>query len=173
MNRDDRDEREPEEHEEELAKIGSLAQSARLKHLNSARWTLIVIGVLTVLLNGYLLISARDHLVGELRKQNINMANVNREEFEHVLMRLRFVDGVAITIGAIFIVLGLLVKVYPVPITITALALYVVATLGFGVLAPETLAQGLIIKIIVILALVKAIQAAFAYQRDLAVTAYE
>jgi hypothetical protein len=156
-----------------LGKLGSLAQSARLKHLNAARWTLIVIGVLTILVNGFLLFSAREELVGELRKQKIDMANVNRNEFDNVLLLVRLIYIIGITLGAIFIVLGLLVKVYPVPITIIALVLYIVAAVGFGVLNPQSLRQGWIIKIIIVVALAKAIQAAFAYQRELAETAYE
>jgi hypothetical protein len=39
--------------------LGSLAQSARGKHLNQARWILIVIGGLTILVNGVQLGLAR------------------------------------------------------------------------------------------------------------------
>src|SRR2546421_1961311 len=72
--------------------LGSLAQSARLKHLNSARWLLIAIGVLTILANGYLLATARQQLVDEVRRQN--MVIVNQDDFERGLMIVKLIYAV-------------------------------------------------------------------------------
>ena len=73
---------------------------------------------------------------------------------------------VLIALGVIFIVMGLLVKQYPVPLTIAGLALYVGSALVFAALDPMTLLQGIIIKIFIVIGLVKAVQAALAYERE-------
>jgi hypothetical protein len=159
------------DHDHDLGSLGSLAQSARVKHLNTARWVLISIGILTILLNGFLLATMRQTTMAEIRKKN--MVIVDQDQFEQGLMTARLIMAVPIALGLVFVVLGLLVKTYPVPITITALVLYVAATLAFGMLEPQTLAQGFIVKIIIVVALVKAVQAALAYQRELAQTSLE
>jgi hypothetical protein len=157
--------------EPESNDLGSLAQSARLKQLNTARWILIVIGILTMLVNGYLLTTARQQMMDEIRKQN--MVIVNQDEFEQSLMLVRLIFVIPAVLGAVFVVLGLMIKAYPVPITITSLVLYVVANLAFALLNPLALLQGLLIKIIIVVALAKAVQAALAYQRAQAEAFYE
>ena len=62
--------------------------------------------------------------------------------------------------------LGVYVKKFPVPATITGLVLYLGANAVFGLMDPTTLARGLIIKIFIIIGLFKAVQAAIAYQRE-------
>ncbi len=52
------------------------------------------------------------------------------------------------------------------PITITAFILYVAGNVVVAISDPSALATGLIFKIIVVAALVKAIMAAVAYQRE-------
>jgi hypothetical protein len=74
--------------------------------------------------------------------------------------------GVSLALGVVFIVLGILVRKYPVPITITALVLYVGAGAIFGLIDPKSLAAGVVVKVIIILALVKSIQSALAYERE-------
>jgi hypothetical protein len=160
-----------EQGDHDLGSLGSLAQSARLKHLNTARWVLISIGILTILVNGVLLATVRQTTMAEIRKKN--MVIVDQDQFEKGLMTARLIMAVPIVLGVVFVILGILVKTYPVPITITALVLYVVATLGFGMLEPQTLAQGIIVKVIIVVALIKAVQAALAYQRELVQTSPE
>src|SRR5271168_3111216 len=121
---------EREEHGEpghDLGSLGSLAQSARLKHLKTARWVLIVIGVLTILLNGFLLATAREQLMNEVKKQN--MVIVDQAAFEKGLTVLRLIYVVPLVLGVVFIVLGIMVKTYPVPMTILGLVLYVISQL--------------------------------------------
>jgi hypothetical protein len=74
--------------------------------------------------------------------------------------------GATIALGVLFIIFGILVKTYPVPITITSLVLYVGAAIIFGYLDPSTLARGWLIKLLIIVGLVKSIQSALAYQRE-------
>ena len=57
-------------------------------------------------------------------------------------------------------------KAYPVPITVTAFVLYVGSAVVMALLDPEQIGRGLIMKVIIVFALVKAIQAAVAYQRE-------
>ncbi len=60
----------------------------------------------------------------------------------------------------------MLVKTYPVPATVLGLVLYVGCAAVFGYLDPTTLAMGWLVKIIIVVALAKAIQSAVAYQRE-------
>ena len=57
-------------------------------------------------------------------------------------------------------------RLFTVAVTVSALVIYVGSAIVFGILEPESLARGLIIKIIIIVALAKAIQTAAAYQRE-------
>jgi len=70
-----------------------------------------------------------------------------------------------IGLGVLYIVFGLLIWKFPVPITIIALTIYVGSAVVFAILAPETLLAGIIVKVIIVAALVKAVQAAIAYQK--------
>ena len=79
---------------------------------------------------------------------------------------VRIIYGGLIALGAAYIVMGLLVKRFPVPLTVAALVLYVGSALFFAWLEPMTLAQGVIIKIFIVIGLVKAVQAAIAYERE-------
>lgn len=85
---------------------------------------------------------------------------------EKILNGVRIIYGGTAVLGLVFIVLGCLVYVAPVPIVITGLVLYIAANAIYGFLNPATLAQGLLVKIIVILLLARAVQAAFAYQKE-------
>ena len=69
-------------------------------------------------------------------------------------------------LGGVFIVLGALVHSFPVPITIVAMVLVVAYVIGLIILDPANIGRGIVIKVIVIVALAKAIQAAFAYERE-------
>jgi hypothetical protein len=155
----------------DLGSLGSLAQSAQLRQLNIARGWMIFIGIVLVLWHGFELATARDQLTKELRKQGIQV--FNQAEFEKVLVFVQLIVGAAIALGVVFIVLGLMVKSYPVPITILGLVLYIVYQVGLAVIDPANLPRGIIFKIIIVVALVKAIQAAFAYQREMAEPLYE
>jgi hypothetical protein len=156
-------------------KLGSLAQAARGKKLNEARNILLFIGILTVLANGVLLALARDRIKNEIETEitkaggrgNVQIDPVRVQQVEDQAFRVAAaICGVGIALGVLFVVFGLIVKKYPVPVTILSLVLYIGAALGFAMLDPTTLAAGLIIKIIVIVFLAKAIQAALAYEKE-------
>jgi hypothetical protein len=163
-----------EERPPELPRLGSLAQTARLRQLNVARGILLFIGILTILVNGISMFAIRGAIEKEvdreLAKQGLSriMADqVKLKELEdNAVVIPMLITGSAVLLGVLFVVFGLIVKRYPVPITITSLVLYVAATLLFGVLNPPSLAAGAVIKIVIIVALAKAIQSALAYERE-------
>jgi hypothetical protein len=59
--------REDYSEESDRPKLGSLAQSARGKQLNQARGILIVIGILTIVVNGIFLALAREQTTNSSR----------------------------------------------------------------------------------------------------------
>jgi hypothetical protein len=157
-----------------LPPLGSLAQSARSRQLKSARGILLFIGVLTVVVAGGMISLARsqvDNVIKtELDKIRAPGVTINAEKVEQwrskALRSTYLMHGVSLALGVVFIVLGILVRKYPVPITITALVLYVGAGAIFGLIDPKSLAAGVVVKVIIILALVKSIQSALAYERE-------
>jgi ABC-type siderophore export system fused ATPase/permease subunit len=80
---------------------------------------------------------------------------------------VRLVYGGIAFLGVLFILLGFLVTRFPLPATIIALVLYLGSNAVLALLDPAVLVQGIIFKIIVVVCLVKALQAAIAYQREL------
>lgn len=154
--------------------LGSLAQSARKGHLKTARGIMFFVGVLTLLINGGLLLGAESMVESEIN-QEVRKLQAQGMEFdpaelaklkESAVRETQLVSGAAAGIGVIFCVLGALVYKIPVPATVLALVLYVGAAAVFGMLDPSTLAKGLIVKIIIVVALVKAVNSAIAYERE-------
>lgn len=154
----------------------SLAQSVRSKELKQARGILIVVGVLTVLVNGGFLMTAKSNVDKEIDKQvkqaRAQQLQVDPQQVELVrasILRLTYlIQGGAALLGVVFIVLGFLVKPYPVPATMLGLILYLAATAIFGYIEPMTLAQGLIFKFIIVVSLFASVKAAIGYQKHLA-----
>ena len=73
-------------------KLGSLAQKARGKQLNQARWILIVIGLLTVALNAVVMATARDSVKAEIKRelanQRVVVDPIKLREFEDQHVRI-------------------------------------------------------------------------------------
>jgi hypothetical protein len=166
----------PAEYEDEappeLPRLGSLAQKARGKQLNQARWILIVLGCLYIIVNGVQMGMLRDAIRNEIQKQIrqnpgaiINQAAV--QEFEDQAYQIGMIIGaIAILVGVAFVVFGIIIKMYPVAVTITSLVLYLITIVGAALLNPQTLIAGIIIKVIIVVCLIKAIQAALAYEKE-------
>lgn len=146
--------------------LGSLTQSARTGQLKTARGILIAIGVLTVVVNGIFLFLAEEQVNTEVRKLQQQGLQVDMAAVQQAVLLTRIVNGSAAALGVVFIILGLIVYRAPVMATVTGLVLYVGATAAFGLMDPATLLSGVIIKIIIVVGLFKAVQAAFAYQRE-------
>lgn len=148
---------------EEPKPLGSLAQAARGNELQQAQRILIVIGVLTLAVNGFSLYNLPNEIQQAIRLNQVAPANV--EAFRQAVTFFGYlIYGSAAVLGLLFVVFGLIMKRYPVAITITSLVLYILATAAFGVIAPATLAAGLIMKVIIIIFLFRAIKAARAFE---------
>jgi hypothetical protein len=161
------------------AGLGSLAQSAREKHLRTARRILIAIGVLMVLGQAAMYFLETSQIDAEIQKeirQQGLQGQVTAEEIQEFKQEsqrvLLVVHAAAMLLGAVFIVLGVLVEKSPVAITATALALFLGREVIFAVIDATNLYRGIILKVIVIVVLVKALQAATAYQREQAAALY-
>jgi hypothetical protein len=148
-----------------LKPLGSLAQSARGKEISGAKKILIIIGLLTLVLNGFLFFNLENEIQQELQKGNIGPDQVEAFRQAATITGYLLYGGPAL-LGMLFFIFGLFVQKYPIPITITSLVLYVLATLIFALINPLTITGGIIFKVIIVFALVRAIKAAFAYDSE-------
>jgi len=160
-----------------MSNLGSLTQAARKKELKTAKGILIVVGVLTLLFNLGFVVMAESAVDSEIKKE-IKALNqrglvadpVAVEKIRQQSVRLtQLVNGAGALLGAVFIGLGFAVKTYPIPATVLGLVLYVAGIAIFGFINPASLFQGIIFKILVVVALAKSIQAAIAYEREKAI----
>jgi hypothetical protein len=155
-------------------RLGSLAQAARGKQLTQARRVLIGVGVLMLVGNSLVLVFldsvVRTTVDGELTKQGLTRATADPAGLQALTEELRLGNiiscSIAITLGVTFTVFGLLVKRFPVPITILSLVLFIGWIGLMAILDPFTLLQAWLVKVIFIVALSKGIQAAMAFERD-------
>jgi hypothetical protein len=153
---------------------GSLAQSARLKQLNVARGIMFIVGVLTIVVNvgqfamvDSMVDSQIDKEVAKLTQQGRIVDPLKLTAVKESAKRATQLAAIGlICIGVVYVVFGFVIKKFPVPVTIAGLVIYIGTAVVFAVLSPETAAQGVIVKIIVVVALIKAVQAAMAYQRQ-------
>jgi hypothetical protein len=154
--------------------LGNLAQSARTQQLKTARGILFAIGILTIVVNLALVIFAKSFVdsqfekeLKDLRAKNMVVDPVKVEELRDQSVRsVRLLNSIAVVIGVVFIVCAIVVYTYPVAATVTSLVLYLGGTAVFGVLDPTTLYTGWIVKILIIVGLFKAVQAALAYESE-------
>jgi hypothetical protein len=158
-----------------MAGLGNLAQSARGKELKSARVIMFVIGALSMAANLMFFSSAEQDVQKEIDKEVAKLGPgfvVDQEKVAELKKQAvgtaHLINGGGVVLGMVFIACGLLVQKHPVPATITALALYLAGVAIFGLLNPASLASGIIIKVFVVIGLFKAVQAAIAYQKELA-----
>lgn len=155
--------------------LGSLAQSARAKELRSARTIFIVIGVLMligVVFNLVTLDTQLDMAIkAEMKAQNLSESDVDPEALTAARQSIKRIAYLLIAgtgvLAVVYFVLAGLVSRHPIPVTVTGLVIYLASAAIFAVIDPTTLVQGIIIKIIIIIALIKAVAAAVAYQKSL------
>ena len=95
----------------------------------------------------------------------VNQAAV-AEFHSRVLTMVRIIYGSLIGLGVVYIIFGLIIHTYPVPISITSLVLYIGVNAILAYLEPLTIVSGIIFKIIIVVALIKTIQAAISYQSE-------
>lgn len=148
------------------ANLGNLAQAARGNQLKSARWIMIVIGILTLAANGFFFATARQTIDAEVAKLRQQGMQVDVGEIENAVRTQQLVCGTMAVLGIVFIVLGILVYKFPVPCTVAGLSLYLLSTLVFAVLDPTQIARGVIIKVFIVIGLFKSVKSAMAYQAE-------
>jgi hypothetical protein len=173
---DDDDERERPQ------RLGSLAQKARGQQLKTARTILFVLGGLAIVWNGIDLAMLPSAVKEGIRKeiakqQQFGRVIVDQKEVDRVekmaIMTGSVLDGMFILMGVIFVVLGFIVYRFPVPVTISALVLYILATVVMVAVllltmpdALPAMGAGLVVRIVYIVVLARAIQAAVAYEKE-------
>jgi len=146
--------------------LGSLTQAARSKQLKTARGLLIFVGVWLLLSLGFEWLTL-DMQLHQLAKEH-GVPEGRVPELREALMPAMYViSAIYVGLAVLYFIFAGVVRSHPVPITITALVIFVALLLIAAALDPASIAKGWLVKIIVIVGLAKAIQAALAYQREL------
>lgn len=161
--------------------LPSLAQQVRGRQLGVARWILYILGALMAVVGLALTATAETVAHKQIEReldedlggrQNVppDKWHVVEETEQRYRRALRLVGAMLAGIGALYVLFGVFVKLFPVPITVTALALYIAGnavTLVTSKDPGETLAAGWIFKlIIIIIVLARSIHAAVAYEKE-------
>jgi hypothetical protein len=162
--------------------LGSYSHSHKKKNfkaaIKEARWILIAVGALIMLGNFVVTFmqwnQVEKEIDAEIRRQTAQLGPgevadpASVEEFRNTArLGVYILLGLVAAVGLILIALGLTVHLAPVPIAISALAIYIGYHAILYVLDSNTVVQGWIIKIIVIACLIKVINSARSYQNDL------
>jgi hypothetical protein len=155
--------------------LGSLAQAARSNELKTARGILFVIGALTIVANAIFMGLAKSNVdeqieqeIANVRAQGMEIDEAKVEEVRTAAYReVMVANAIGIALGVVFVLFGLFVYRKPVPITIAALVLYIGSNAAYGLLDPTMLAKGIIIKILIVVGLFKAVQAAIASEKEM------
>lgn len=160
--------------------FGSLSQSAQLQKLKSAKTALWLVGILTILFQTFQFFHAEkeyeDALQAVVTKNGGSMAALQNldesqkaelaKERTDVVAKLHLIYGASIGLGVVFIGCALMVNRKPVIATMTGLVLYLGSIAAVAVFDASTLAQGIVMKVIVVGVLASAVKAAIAYERD-------
>jgi hypothetical protein len=160
-------------HDDSDEELTSLTQSARRTSLKQARIILIVIGTLNFVC-GMALFGFSEKLVKEEIEKEKREAGPGvafdeakiKEAHEAQVRTLQLILAGTMVVGLVFIGLGLAVYKAPVACTVTGLVLYIGLQAIGAAVDPASLIQGWLVKIIFVVALIKAVQAALAYERE-------
>ena len=139
--------------------LGSLAQSSRLGELKAARWILIILGIINLGAHIYLMVNLQNEIA---QVENSPNMVINQDAVGKARLALILGFGIGIT----FIVCGLLAYKAPVPATLVGLIVYIAVHSANAMMDPKTIVHGIIWKVLIIVCLAKAVQAAFAYKRE-------
>lgn len=131
-------------------KLGNLAQKARKKTLDTARNCLIAVGILQLIGIGLVFF----------------LVKTAPQEFQVPPGTLTTIIIISSAVAVAYFVLAALSSRYPLACTTIGLILFITLQAIAAIDDPASLAQGWILKIIVIVALVKAVQAAVAYEKE-------
>lgn len=163
-----------------LPALGSLSESAQLKSLKSAKIALWLVGILSIALQTFLFFNAGNEYDKAFNKQleiqgtpqsaleNLDAdtkALIDKERTD-AISKIHLIYGAGIGLGVIFIICALMVDKKPVIATMTGLVLYLGSIAAMAAIDPTTIAQGIIMKAVIIIVLIKAVKAAIAYERE-------
>jgi hypothetical protein len=152
----------------QLGDLGSLAQLARKKRLRQARTTLLVLGILIAIVQTIMWVEQVALLKKQIQKQvqEGGPAAEMKVAETHGLNYLMLIHGAAVAVAVVFILLAFFVKKFPISATATALVLFLGWQLVLVMIDPVNLVRALVLNVIVIVALVKAVQVSLAARRD-------
>ena len=128
---------------------GSQHKAAHTQSISSGRGWILFVAILQLLFGAGFTIAGF-------------AANVEEEQ-KHQLV---FVGGTMLIIGFVFLALWFWARSSPFPAALTALILYITIHAADAVMDPKSLANGLLIKILIILGLSKAVQSAYALRKQ-------
>jgi hypothetical protein len=86
---------------------------------------------------------------------------------------MRVVSIGVMGVSVVFIILGILVPKAPVACTVTGLVLFIALNAVAALADPVNLVRGIILKVIFLICLIKAVQAAQAYEREAKAARYD
>ncbi len=152
--------------------LGSLVENKHRKQLKGARSSIMVVAVLTFLGAGvqwFLAQQASKELEAEVQKVRNDPTQVLLEDAvatqRSAVNELRAIAGAILITGFVYIGLFFWAKGNPFAANLTALILFVTIQLLAAALNPVTLAQGWLVKILVIAALVNGVKSGLAFKR--------
>jgi hypothetical protein len=167
------------------AKIRILAPSEAEREIKGARAILLTVGCLTILANLIFLVKYHadiDVLLGKEFDKEIakreqeagsnlvapgEKSNAIADARPAALRYLNIFYGAGMALGVVFMVLGLCIRLAPVPITVTGLGLFVGAQATYIYLDPMPLTRvTIIVKVAALIAMLLAVLAALAYRRS-------
>lgn len=156
-----------------MTELGSLSQSARKSSLKGARGILIFLGAATMLANLALVIFAESYADSIIENERRNLPpGMVLDPAAVEVARADIIKAVRVSglgfaaVGVLFLIGAVKIYDYPVPITVISLVLYLGGNAVTAMFDPAMVAQGFILKIIIIVALGKAISTALAYERE-------
>ena len=153
--------------------LNSLAQEVRLRRLRSIRNLLILVGLATTSVNAFFYINApnevkavADAALRESRRSRADVSQVELAQWEQSVLRMvQIIYGGTACCGLAFLTLSGLVGRFPVFATVASLVLFVALNAIFAVMAPLTLASGVIFKVAIVVALGASISTAVSFER--------
>lgn len=150
-------------HEEQVTRRSDEHHEASTE-LHAARWTLIVIGILTILVNLLLFFNVSNEIAKVAQDAAAQGDAINITLFENIG---RIFYGCTMMVGVVFILLGVGVYQFPVAAPAIGLGLYVLGIAMYLVLNPMGMLSpfGIAVKFVIIGTLIKAINSGVYYRR--------
>ncbi len=127
--------------------------------LSTAKWIMIVVGLLTVAVNIFLFLNAEAEVNTVMQQGQADL------DAGTLLLFVRVFYGGFILSGLVMITLGALVYQFPLASPIAGLVIYLLGIVIVALLDPLSLLRGIIFKILIISGLIKAINDGAYYKK--------